>query len=299
MPTFLTPDKIKSVKVKGDSIKINVKIIPDNMTAKKDIASWCKTGYKMKPCRKLNNGTGKPKAITIHNTSDIKVASGTNAAEQYTRATFNGNMNGVVVHYYVWHSEIWQNLSDEEQGWHAADGSSRRKDHRGGQTGGNVDTIAIECIGSDAESEKTLAKLVAYLCMTYGLDPDYDIYTHNYWMYGGDKKFSNVRKNCPIYILPHWMEFLESVKKYYEPSLNTSESKSLYRVQVGAFSSKSNASKLKDKLVDDGYADAFIMLSDGLYKVQIGAFTVKTNADKLMTELKRKGYSAFIQKGQK
>ena len=70
----------------------------------------------MKPCAKLNNGTGKPKGITVHNTGDIKVTSGTSAAEQYTRATFNGNMSGVVVHFYVWDDEIWQNLREDERG---------------------------------------------------------------------------------------------------------------------------------------------------------------------------------------
>ena len=47
---------------------------------------------------------------------DVRVASGTNAAEQYTRATYNGNMSGVVVHFYVWDTEIWQNLREDERG---------------------------------------------------------------------------------------------------------------------------------------------------------------------------------------
>ena len=38
--------------------------------------------------------------VTIHNTDDIKTATGTTPAEQYTRATVNGNMKDVRVHYY-------------------------------------------------------------------------------------------------------------------------------------------------------------------------------------------------------
>lgn len=250
MATFLTPDKIKTLCIGGESLKVNVKIIPDSMVAAKDIADWCKMGKKMKPCQKLNNGTGKPKGITVHNTNDITVAKGTNAAEQYCRSTYGGHMSGVVVHYYVWHDEIWQLLDDNERGWHAADGSSRRKDHRGGQTGGNIDTIALEVIGKDAESEATGAKLVAYLCKTYGLEPEYDVYTHNYWMYGEDKRLSGVRKNCPEYILPHWAEFLATVKNYFDAD---SKAEKLYRVQLGAYRDKKNAESKVKELEEKGY----------------------------------------------
>ena len=203
---FLTPYKIITTT---NGLKIKQKIIPDSMRAVKDVASWCKKGSKMKPCAKLNNGTGKPKGITVHNTGDIKVASGTSAAEQYTRATFNGNMSGVVVHFYVWDDEIWQNLREDERGWHAADGSTRRKSQRkdGGVIGGNLDTIAIECIGNRKGSEDTTAKLVAHLCFKYGLDPKTDVYTHKYFY---------PAKNCPQYILPHWSAFLAAVLRYYD-----------------------------------------------------------------------------------
>jgi N-acetylmuramoyl-L-alanine amidase len=35
-------------------------------------------------------------------------------------------------------------------------------------------------------------------------------------------------------------------------------------------------------------------MSSKLYRVQVGAFSNKTNADNLVKELKSKGYSAFI-----
>ena len=97
---------------------------------------------------------------------------------------------------------------EDERGWHAADGSTRRKSQRtdGSTIGGNLDTIAIECIGNRALSEDTTAKLVAYLCKKYGLDPKTDVYTHKYFY---------PKKNCPVYILPHWNTFLSNVQKYY------------------------------------------------------------------------------------
>ncbi len=207
---FLTPDSTYTAKIGSDTITVKVKITPDGARATKNICDYVKKGDLVKPNAKLNNGTGKPKGITVHNTNNITVASGTNPAEQYARATYpNGNMNGVAVHYWVYKNEIWQQLADNERGWHAADGSSRRSSQRAGETiGGNLDTIAIECIetGTDATTEDTLAKLVAYLLDKHGLSPDTDIYTHNYFY---------SKKYCPVYILPHWDAFKATVKKYY------------------------------------------------------------------------------------
>lgn len=69
--------------------------------------------------------------------------------------------------------------------------------------------------------------------------------------------------------------------------------KSLYRVQVGAYSKKSNADAMLAKVKAAGF-DAFITQVDGLYKVQVGAFSVKANADKMLANVKAKGFDAFI-----
>lgn len=205
---ILKPDRIRTQATRsGAVITIKEKIIPDNARATKNVADYVPKGFPMKPCIKLNNGTGKPKGITIHNTNNI-LTIGTTPAEQYTRATWpNCNMGGSVVHFYVYKSDIWQNLAESEQGWHAADGDSRRASHRAGEKiGGNLDTIAIECIGNIAESEDSAAKLAAYLLAKYGLNPDTDLYTHHDFY---------PTKNCPAYILKHWSAFVTKVKQYY------------------------------------------------------------------------------------
>ncbi|WP_277669068.1 N-acetylmuramoyl-L-alanine amidase [Caproiciproducens galactitolivorans] len=214
---FLIPDKTITAAVGGGTIVIKQKITPDSARATKYICSYVKKGDPVKPCAKLAGGTGKPKGITVHNTDEITAASGTTPAEQYARATWpNQNMGGIAVHFWVWHNDIWQQLSEDERGWHAADGSTRRSSQRAGETiGGNLDTISIECIGADAESEDTTAKLVAYLLQKHGLSPETDVYTHNYFMGLPNKIVNGVSKNCPLYILPHWGAFMETVKKYY------------------------------------------------------------------------------------
>lgn len=140
----------------------------------------------------------KPR-ITVHNTDRISV-SGTTMSEQYTRATYNGNMGDVRVHFYVDHIEAWQNLPLELCGWHAADGDGD----------GNRTTIAIECIMDDSGSseskkaEDNCAKLVAYLMDKYGMS-DNDIFTHQHWY---------PKKYCPAYILPHWDTFKKKCISY-------------------------------------------------------------------------------------
>lgn len=202
---------------------------------------------------------GKIIGVTIHNTDWISTASGTTPAEQYTRATVNGNMNDVRVHYYVDNTCAWQNLPLTLSGWHAADGSGN----------GNRRTIAIECIMSsayndrDKKSEDNAAKLAAALLKKYNLSIDH-LYTHIHWLNVRDGKsggvdYLNTAKNtykmCPLYILPHWSAFKAKVQSYMNSDTSASTTPTttqLYRVrkswsdaksQIGAFSSLENAKK--------------------------------------------------------
>ena len=184
---------------------------------------------------------GKIIGVTVHKTDWITTAAGTTPAEQYTRATVNGNMNDVRVHYYVDNVCAWQNLPLTLSGWHAADGDGN----------GNRRTIAIECIMSsayndkDKKSEDNCAKLAAALLNKYKLSIDC-LYTHNHWY---------SRKYCPAYILPHWDKFKAKVQSYMNSgssASSTPSAKQIYRVrkswsdaksQIGAFSSLENAKR--------------------------------------------------------
>jgi len=211
LSVFLTPDQTNTVYIGAAQLTIHEKIIPDGMRATRSVASWVPAGGLMKP----NEPFGKPgealrgqaRGITVHNTNMIQTPAATNPAEQYTRATFNGNMAGVVVHFYVWRGEVWQNLALNERGWHAGDGQTRRASRRAGQKlGGNLDTIAIEAIGADDETTRTTALLCAWLCREHNLDPALDLWQH--------ADFSP-RAGCPVYIRPQWAAFAQQVKDDY------------------------------------------------------------------------------------
>lgn len=76
-------------------------------------------------------------------------------------------------------------------------------------------------------------------------------------------------------------------------SSSTSTSSTLYKVQVGAYSNKTNADEMLKKIKNSGF-DGIVVKVDNLYKVQVGAYSNKTNANSVMTQLKQKGFSGFI-----
>lgn len=173
--------------------------------------------------------------VTIHNTDWITTSAETTPAEQYTRATKNGNMNDVIVHYYVDDVCAWQNLPHDIHGWHAADGNGD----------GNMKTIAIECImdGSGSErskkSEDNAARLAAGILKELGFGID-QLYTHQHWY---------SKKYCPAYILPHWEEFRRKVQSYLG-GVTENKPTEMYRIrktwddaksQIGAYTNLNGA----------------------------------------------------------
>lgn len=72
------------------------------------------------------------------------------------------------------------------------------------------------------------------------------------------------------------------------------DAKSLYRVQLGAFEKKDNATAFAAKLKKEGF-DTYIVQIGKYYKVQVGAFSVKKNAEAMLEKLKKAGHDdAFI-----
>lgn len=271
---FLVPDKTRT----EHGLTISEKIIPD--------------GSRLKPNRPLKNG--KVEWITIHNTPDINEAAGTNDAEQYARATFNGNMNGVSVHYYVDESGCWQILRENEMGYHAADGANGP---------GNSTSLAIEIImdgsgdSSDKGAEDRGALLAAILLRRHGLGID-RLTTHNHWY---------PKKYCPCYILPHWGTFKAKVQKYLidlsaadQKTAPKSATNALYYVQVGAYASVKSANAQAAKAKTLGFpaiVKTAKVLGVTVYRVQIGAFGSKANAESCAAKAKAKGLPTAIRHG--
>ena len=159
--------------------------------------------------------------VTMHNTENLPRVE--DDAEQYTRATVNGNMGTVRTQLYADDLGAWQDLELDRCNWTCADGSGP----------GNMQTIAIECIMSgktgaeNVKARDNAARLAAYLLHQNGLTAD-NLYTHTYWLHvrDGHTKLSDTAdidkwctaphsyKTCPYYIIPDWLGFKKLVDGY-------------------------------------------------------------------------------------
>ena len=318
---------------KMNGVTVNEKIIPDG-TRWKDATKAKKAGFDpgslYKKNQKLSGGTGKAQSVTIHNTNDL--ANVNDDAEQYTRATYNENMNSSRVHFYIDDVSAWQNLKAgtglcpadpegaAEVSWHSGDGSVA--------DGGNMTSLSIEIIMGegtehDAAAKDNGARIAAWLLHKHGLSID-KLVTHTYWVNksagnkfsDADEQCTNLVKNkkwCPSYIfgsenhataLANWKAFKAIVKKYLnalnggttgteKPKETPTDTKTLYRVQTGAFAQKENADALASKLKAKGF-DTHIVKVGNLYKVQVGAYAVKANAESMAEKLKAAGFDTYI-----
>ncbi len=70
----------------------------------------------------------------------------------------------------------------------------------------------------------------------------------------------------------------------------------IYRVQVGAYFLKANATKLALRLEAKGFP-CYIAKSGFYYRVQAGAYFTKGNATKMLNKIKEAGFEGFIVEG--
>lgn len=237
----LTPNVVYTM----NGVTVNEKIIPDG-TRWKDATKAKKAGFSAgslyKKQQKLSGGTGRVQSVTIHNTNDL--ANVHDDGEQYTRATYNENMNSSRVHFYVDDTGAWQNLKagtglcpsdpvgSAEVSWHSGDGSTA--------SGGNMTSISMEIIMNETPEHDLIAKdngarMAAWLLWKNGLTVD-ALLTHTYWVNkSAGKSFADKdvqccnpiygKKWCPTYIfgsnnaavaLKNWKAFKQTVKGYLD-----------------------------------------------------------------------------------
>lgn len=238
---LLTPNTVYTM----NGVKISEKIIPDGTVWKDAVkakAAGFAAGSLYKKQAKLSGGTGKGKFVTIHNTNDL--ANVYDDGEQYTRATYNENMNSSRVHFYTDDTGAWQNLKagtglcpadpvgGAEVSWHSGDGSVA--------DGGNMTSLSIEIIMNESPEHDAIAKdngarIAAWLLWKHGLTID-KLVTHTYWVNkSAGKTFPDVdtqctnpisgKKWCPSYIFgssnaatakKNWLAFKAIVKGYLD-----------------------------------------------------------------------------------
>lgn len=213
-----------------------------------------------------------PENIVVHNT-----ANDASAANEISYMI--GNANEVSFHYAVDDKEIIQGIPENRNAWHAGDGGSGKGNRKG---------IGIEICYSKSggarftAAEKLAAKFIAYKLQQKG------------WGIAKVTKHQDYSgKYCPHRTLDMgWQRFLNMIKAELGSSGGSTPS-TLYRVQVGAYSVKTNADVMLAKLRASGF-DGTLVQVNGLHKVQVGAYGVKANAEAMQKKLKAAGFDAII-----
>lgn len=186
----------------------------------------------------------------------------------------------------------YQVLPWDHRGWHGASGKkgSCNDTHIGFEIceDGLTDGAYFLKVYREA------VELCAYLCAKFGLT-EKDIICHS----EGYKK--GIASNHGD--IMHWWPkhgknmdtFRADVKAILSGAAEETEQKTLYRVQVGAFSQKGNADRFTAQVKAAGFPDAFVAkVGDNLYRVQIGAFSVRANAEKCRNDAEAKGFPGFV-----
>ena len=188
----------------------------------------------------------KPEYITIHQTGNT--AKGANAAMH------NKYVHSVAPNpswtFTVDDHEAYQHLPLDENGWHAGDG---------GNGTGNRQSIGVEiCVNADGIYERAVAQAAELCAWLYKQVPSLLPYPQSL-----KQHYDWTKKNCPQRMRSKpggWNEFLNLVKEKMKPSEQPPQQQTgkLYRVQVRAYSQKSNAEAMLKKIKAAGFSDAFI-----------------------------------------
>lgn len=202
--------------------------------------------------------------------------------------------------------DVYQCLPWNHRGWHG--GGSSNNTHIGVEM---CEPACIKYVGgatftcSDTATAKAVAQrtydtavaLFAHLCKTYNLNPLSDgvIVSHS----EGHKRGIASNHGDPEHLwkqlnMGYTMDtFRKAVKTAMGGVSSVDKAETLYRVQIGAYSKKSNATAQLAKVESAGFG-AFMVLVGNLYKIQVGAYSKKENADAMLARVKEAGFSGFI-----
>lgn len=186
----------------------------------------------------------------------------------------------------------YQVLPWDRRGWHGASG--KKGSCNDTHIGFEICEDGLKDADYFAKVYKEAVELCAYLCAMYGLS-ETDIICHS-----EGHKLGIASNHGDIM---HWWPkhgknmdtFRADVKAMLSGTTEETEKKTLYRVQVGAFSQKGNADRHAEAVRRAGFSDAFVAkVNENLYRVQIGAFSVRENAEKCRKEAEAKGFPGFV-----
>jgi len=206
-----------------------------------------------------------PKGIMVHSTA----TPGIMAADWFRRWNKSykaGEINRqVCVHAFLDDKEVWQYLPWDHRGWHA--GGDANNTHIGFEIcePGGFSYSGSTMVGYDAAKHEAYfrkawqnaVELCVLLCKEYGLT-ERDIIGHA----EGHRQGIASNHADPLHWFPKHGESMDTFRADVKKLLNAENAptppQKLYKVQVGAYSVKSNAEAMLTKVKAAGFKDAFI-----------------------------------------
>lgn len=240
------------------------------------------------PCNIKNYGGRRQQPveyIVIHYTANDGDTDANNG--QY----FKNNVVGASAHWFVDDDSYTISVPEDCIAWHCGASKYRHPYCRNGNSIGIeiCDNVRNGVIYPTVKTIQNALELTKQLMAKYNI-PAENVLRH----------YDVTGKLCPGY----WCGSAENDAKWKSEFWNklggssaapgnTAAKDVLYRVQVGAFSSKQNAVNYAKTVKAAGF-DTYLVQIGGRYKVQTGAFSEKSNAKALIARLKSKGFDAFI-----
>ena len=211
-------------------------------------------------------------------------------------------------HAFVTESNVVQTLPWTYKGWHA--GGTANASYIGFEIlepAGHTYSGGATMVNYDVSKNKAYfeavyqnaVELCAYLCEEYSLDPIKNIICHQegyklgiasnhadvlHWFPKHGKTMDDFRTDVKTQIASNRAASANtsssdsSSSNSTSTSTTTSSTTTKYRVQLGSFTNKSNATALVDKATAKGITTAIVTVN-GKYVVQAGTFSVKSNAE--------------------
>ena len=188
----------------------------------------------------------------------------------------------------------YQVLPWDHRGWHGASG--KKGSCNDTHIGFEICEDGLKDGAYFLKVYREAVELCAYLCAKFSLT-EKDIICHS-----EGYKLGIASNHGDIM---HWWPkhgknmdtFRADVRAILEGTKKETEAKpvTLYRVQVGAFSVKSNADRFVAQVKAAGFSDAFVaQVNSNLWRVQIGAFAVRANAEKCRDAAEAAGFPGFV-----
>jgi N-acetylmuramoyl-L-alanine amidase len=202
---------------------------------------YIKKEFKQRP-----GGNRTPRYVVAHDTGNP------DSTAQQNFNYFNSRQMEASVHVFIDDKQILIIIPLHEKAWHV----------RSNVSDANEWAIGVElCYGPSINFSEAYSRYVwffAYLCEMYQWDPETHIKGH----FQLDPKrrtdplnsFHQYDKSFPFFIEDVKYELKKQLVKHKEFKETATASGSLYKVQIGAFSSRDNAQKLAAKAKEAGFA---------------------------------------------